>query len=118
MRISKDRFGQVLYCGPTDVSDPLCIWRSCFSAHDCGYTNSRGKWVRDGQCLRRYHHGCPDNETWRSCCDNPEFAPIRRTHRHKPCRNCGLRVPVEVIRSIEEERDGKHIADTLGDQAN
>ena len=102
MRVTKNHLGKILYCGPTDVADRLCPWRSCFSAHDCGRITSQGKWVKDGQCLRGYHRSCPDNETWRSCCDNPEFAPIQPTHRHKPCRNCGMRVPVEVIRTREE----------------
>lgn len=104
MKVGKDRFGQSLYCGPTAVLDRLCVWRSCFNEHDCGHTNSQGEWVRDGRCLTRDNRGCPNDSKFRVCCDNPEFAPIRRTHRHKVCRNCGLRVPVEVIRSMMKEQ--------------
>lgn len=105
MKVNKDRLGQPLYCGPTSVLDRLCPWRACFNAHDCGRINSRGKWVRDGRCLTRDNRGCPRDEKFRACCDNPRFAPIRPADRCKVCRNCGLRVPVEVIHSVVTEEE-------------
>jgi len=100
MKVKKDYLGKLLHCGLTAVLDRLCPWRPCFRAHDFGYTNSQGHWVQDGRCWVSAARGCPSERTFRTCCDSPRFAPVRRNDQHKVCRNCGLRVPVEVIHSL------------------
>ena len=56
--------------------------------------------MQGGRCLTRDNQGCPGDDGFRACCNEPEFAPIRHNDQYKVCRNCGLRVPVEVIRSV------------------
>ena len=96
IKVKKDRHGEKLWCGPTQVCDRLCIWRHCFNEHDCGY-HRNGKWVKDGYCLTMYNQGCPANKHFVACCEAPEFAPIKQHQQNKRCRNCGAMVPVQVV---------------------
>ena len=46
----------------TDARDYLCPCRPCWNAHDCGYTNSQGKWITRMECATRWNNGCPDDK--------------------------------------------------------
>ena len=108
--VRKGRDGKQLWCPPVNVLDGDCIYRSCFHAHDCGhsirrYTGGRwthNEWVRRGECVTRYSHGCPDSHTIRGCCDNPSFRTKSEAASRK-CRNCGVLVPQRIINQIGQE---------------
>lgn len=103
--VTRDRDGDSLWCGKTWVVDSkLCPWRTCFNPHDCGYTNSQGRWVRDGRCLTNYHRGCPQDERFVACCDEPEFSTRGRATK-RTCRNCGRQVPVKVVEWLKEQEN-------------
>jgi hypothetical protein len=109
IEVSKDRYGERLWCGPTKVVGNDCIYRGCFNEHDCGRTNSQGAWVRDSWCATNYNKGCPDKDSEDyqvvACCDEPKFHPIKRGQYHKVCLNCRARLPVEIVRIILQDRE-------------
>jgi len=98
--VTKDRLKKPLWCGETRVAHKDCVWLSCFNPHDCGYTNSRGRWTRDGRCLTRDRKGCPDEERVLPCCDDPLFTKFKAAC-FKRCLNCGMVVPVEIVRKMK-----------------
>lgn len=105
MKITRDRYGNKLHCGPTFVFDSLCVWRKCFVPHDWGYRASNSEWIADGRCNTSARSGCPvGGVEFVTCCDKPEFAVIKKGQQKKRCKSCGLLVPVEVVRWLIEQK--------------
>ena len=66
----------------TQARAAKCPCMPCYNAHDCGYTNSQGKWVQGMECATRWNDGCPKP------LPEPEhiFSP-----RGYVCKRCGSR---------------------------
>lgn len=62
----------------TDASDKCCPCRSCYNAHDCGYSHSYYGWVIRMECAFRHSKGCPD----------PIPEPVHELNRAKRCKKC------------------------------
>ena len=62
--------------------DELCPCRPCFNMHDCGYTNSQGKWVLHMHCATSWNKGCPDDI-------DRIPAHIYTSPRSRVCLRCG-----------------------------
>ena len=102
-RITKDRHGEALR-GKTWVVGRDCVWLSCFRVHDCGHTNSQGKWVSNYYCVTNYNRGCPRTERVLGCCDNPVFVWNEgKTPSTKLCKTCRRRVPTHIARQLQEQ---------------
>jgi hypothetical protein len=67
----------------TEARDAACPCKPCYHAHDCGYTNSQGKWVMRMSCATRWNYGCPEDTR-----DAPEHV---YSLRGRVCKRCGLR---------------------------
>jgi hypothetical protein len=45
--------------------DTSCPCKPCFHVHDCGRTNSQGKWDSHFACATNWNSGCPSDHTQR-----------------------------------------------------
>ena len=107
IHVTKDRQGKRLHCAPVTVVDRECVWLRCFNPHDCGFTDSRGRWARHGYCLTNWNRGCPESYHYRACCENPAFNWNRKAGRTKHCQSCGLAVPVNVARELSKQSENE-----------
>lgn len=88
-------FKSTEYLGrPCDARDAACPCRSCYSPHDCGYSDSRGRWVIDMRCIVRERGGCP--------AQLPEPNHKLATPRSRKCARCGAQparaaAPAEIL---------------------
>lgn len=98
--VTKDKDGNKLWCGRTWVLHKTCVWMSCFNPHDCGRTNSQGKWEPHPHCATNWNSGCPDSGRFVGCCNSPDFSPNSKARWARRCRSCGRRVPVEVAEEL------------------
>lgn len=115
--VTKGRDGKKLWCAPVNVLGSDCVYRSCFRAHDCGYSKrcytggrwTHNEWVRRGECVTRFSHGCPESFTIRACCDNPSFRTKGEAASRK-CRNCRALVPERIIEQVGQEVSFREMA--------
>lgn len=108
LKITKDRNGELLWCGPTQVIDSTCIYLQCFNAHDCGYY-SNDKWVRRGYCLTNWKNGCPAKRIVRPCCKTPLFNWNTKAKHSKRCCNCGAKSSISLARQFENDMESKGV---------
>ncbi len=81
MKVRDKTFSKTDYLGQeADACERECPCRPCFRIHDCGYTNSQGKWIKQIECVTRYNNGCPQ----------PTPEPTHSySVRGRLCRRCG-----------------------------
>ena len=81
MLVRNLRFPKTEYLGrPCEARDADCPCRSCYSPHDFGSSNTRGRWVVDMMCATRERGGCP--------APLPEPEHVHTTPRARKCARC------------------------------